>query len=191
MSSAIDQEIIAQTANSMFSITSDTTVFDASTIKEYMLRGFTIGVTGTAVKVCWQYPDISWRDTKYYNPILVNVFTAQQVYLYMTGGKDLRWLSPRVVYNKLVNRETITDLFGINNTLVLSIYNNIIAALISIGYDVRLANGVLYVSGMTIPDTSTSTNFNDIISDDPYNQITIGTDGKIYVAPITGGTPAW
>lgn len=138
--SEIDIMIIDAVNNKKFSIT----IPQSNVKRHYESRGFRVFILDSGhIKISWLNPNITYADVNNYNGKIYKLFTASHIYLKMFNGNDLTQSTPRIVKNRLKNGESINECYGVNNTVIINLYETIIREMIVEHDHVYIHSGVL------------------------------------------------
>lgn len=195
MQEQIDLMILERVSNGFFDLSVKYSIHSRDIEREYKSRGFKVRSDESFTTINWANPQL---DKQQPNKRIFSFFTAQQLYYVLTTGKDLRYLTSAVVYEKLIREKQINETYGMEKTTVYNLFNQAITLAEEKGYRVVINDQGVITSHKNMEfdvndvreidqgniDNGGSNNWDDllaVISRDKYNSLEIGTDEKLYV----------
>jgi len=134
----------------------------------YKRKGFHVYKDGDLYKISWLKPQLLKRNDSY-NITMYDYFSAEHLYLALTNNKDIQTLTPNIAKHKLSRDITLTELFGVHDKTIVSLYEKIIDILLLSGKNVYLTNGVLSSQKTLAHSIELSFPVIEMILDDSYD----------------------
>lgn len=188
----LDMLILEKVSEGAFELTIPYSTNSRSIERTYRSRGFLVRSDSQDTKIIWRNPDIDPMVVP--NKKIYSYFTAQQLYFVLTKGKDLRRLTNVSVYEKLIREQTIVDTYEMDKLAVYNLFKEAIQKAEYKGYTVVVNDLGIITSkmnpidhtncdGQITPTTSAppTGDARELISKDDFNNLTTGSDNKLYV----------
>lgn len=190
MQEQIDNLILQQFANNQFYLMMPSSSHSSDIEKTYTSRGFLVRTINGTTKISWKNPEIDpmKKPTKH----IYSYFTATDLYQVLTKGKDLRSLTNALVYENLIREKSIVKTVELNKNVVYNLFNDAINRAIQKGFNVtvqdsgiitsiKIQDDVITPSNPNINPENPSFDLTNAISNDENNELTLGSDDKLYV----------
>lgn len=190
MQEQLDNLILNRVLTFHFDLTLPSSSYSRDIERTYKSRGFNVRTIGDNTTISWKNPEIDAMKKPTKN--IYSFFTATDLYQVLTKGKDLRSLTNALVYEELIREKSVTKTVELDKQAVYNLFNDAINRTIQKGYivtvqdsgiitSVKVNNGTTNDGLSGSGDSGVIVDLLDAISNDENNELTLGSDEKLYV----------